>query len=311
MYDKVLGALMIGSWANSSLYIIEVMQAYKYFENFGGDHLYVKLAICLCLAFDTISIAANYGGVYLYSVVHWGDVAYVQNEYWPLYLYIITTGCTAFVVQNFLIFRYWRATRGFVTALLLMLTSLTALAGSIATLVIIVQYSTYAERDHVVAPVIIWLVASACADIALALTLVWQLRGMKSAFKSTQSVIKRLIASSIQTGTVTSLVATIVLVTYLSDKESNVTVGIGFCLGRIYTLTLFYNLNNRGRSTVTDGSSGGPQTLHVQDRHPVGTESMGGIHIHRTAIVKIDEEENKSYLADGDRRSEHTHKDVF
>jgi hypothetical protein len=58
-------ALMIGSWANSSLYILELMSAYRYFEKYEDDPIYIKLTIALCLAVDTVSVAANYGGVYL------------------------------------------------------------------------------------------------------------------------------------------------------------------------------------------------------------------------------------------------------
>ncbi|KAJ6476616.1 hypothetical protein DFH09DRAFT_1379514 [Mycena vulgaris] len=308
MYDKVIGALMVGSWANSSLYIIELMQAYQYYTNYSADHYYIKLTIALCLAVDTLSIAANYGGVYLYSVVHWGDAAYVQNEYWPIYVYCLSTGFTAFVVQSFLIFRYLRATRGYITSVLLFMTSSAALVGAVVTAAIVMQYTTYAQRNHVVAPVTIWLVASASADIALAVTLVWQLRQMQSSFKSTRSIISRLIRSSVQTGTITSIFATIVLITYLTDKESNVTVGIGFCLGRVYTLTFLYNLNNRQSGAAHNNSSG-----HISgERHANAAplETLG-IHVHRTAIVKIDETENKSEMTEGDRHSERMHKDVF
>ncbi|KAJ7140682.1 hypothetical protein C8R44DRAFT_974498 [Mycena epipterygia] len=301
---------MIGSWANSSLYIIELLQAYNYFAKFGGDHTYVKLTIALCLAVDTVSIAGNYGGVYLYTVTHWGDTAYIQNEYWPHYIYIATTGATAFIVQSYLTFRYFRATKFYLIVSLLLLTATVALVGCIVTLVLVIRYSTYAGRNQIVAPVTIWLVASAFADISLALTLVWQLRGMKSAFKDTQNVIKRLIRSSIQTGTITSIFAAIVLITYLTDKQSNVTVAIGFCLGRIYTLTLLHNLNNRSQiGGSTSDSSDGPPTVHIsQERNNAGLESLRGIHVHRTAIVKIDDRPGQPYTAEGD--SEHN-KDVF
>lgn len=78
----------------------------------------------------------------------------------------------------------------------------------------------------------------------------------------------------------TSIVATLVLVTYLTDKESNVTVGLGFCLARVYTLTFLYNLNTRPRFTTTDPSSTGVLSMVVFEptrTHTVDLDSMGGI----------------------------------
>jgi len=81
------------------------------------------------------------------------------------------------------------------------------------------------------------------------------------------SLIRRLMASTIHTGTMTSVVAVITLILFLTDKEGNceliwqhltlfeddlslvivivVSSGFAYCLARIYTLTMLYNLNNR------------------------------------------------------------------
>ena len=81
------------------------------------------------------------------------------------------------------------------------------------------------------------------------------------------SLIRRLMASTIGTGTVTSIVAVIILILFLTDKQSNceliwkyltlfetdlslvivivVSTGFAYCISRIYTLTMLYNLNNR------------------------------------------------------------------
>jgi len=89
------------------------------------------------------------------------------------------------------------------------------------------------------------------------------------------SLIHKLMASTIRTGTVTSIVAVIILVLFLIDNESNgesiwqylkliedadpstAPMAFGFCLGRIYALTMLYNLNNRssikGGLVITNG----------------------------------------------------------
>jgi hypothetical protein len=83
-----------------------------------------------------------------------------------------------------------------------------------------------------------WFSTSAAADIAIALALLWQLSRIQSSFEATQrctlisyfywpcawtlfSLIHKLMVSTIQTGAVTSIVAIIILITFLTDKESN------------------------------------------------------------------------------------------
>ena len=135
----------------------------------------------------------------------------------------------------------------------------------------------------------IWFSMSVVTDIAIALTLLWQLSQIKSPFKATQrcissyywrqptshypyghilfSLIRRLMASTIRTGTMTSVFEVMTLPLFLTDEQSNcepiwqyltlfmddlslvimivVSTGFAFCLGQIYTLTMLYNLNNR------------------------------------------------------------------
>ncbi|KAJ7642023.1 hypothetical protein FB45DRAFT_826272 [Roridomyces roridus] len=284
MHDKIIGSLLIASWVDTALYFLELLHAYRYFVAFPRDLLFVKVILVLCCLVDAVCVAGNYGGVYLYAVTHWGDEEYIQDQSWPIYVYVMATSFTAFLVQNYLMYRCFRASKSILTTLLLFLIATTALVGAIVTTVIVVNHRIYSQRHAVQKPVIIWLVASAFADIFISLTLVWQLRSMKPPFKETQSVIHRLIRTALQTGAVTATFATIVLILYLIDEDSNVTVGVGFVLGRVYTLTMLYNLHGRPRiqSGVNGngamGMSGGGE----------GMETTGGV---VSAVVFRDESE--------------------
>ncbi|KAJ7626106.1 hypothetical protein FB45DRAFT_1084974 [Roridomyces roridus] len=298
--DKVIGALMIGSWVNSILYVLEWVEVYRYYQIGSKDSIFSKLTVGAALAVDTVSVAANYGIVYGYCVTYWGEPSYIFFTNGALYLYVITTGVTAFITQTWLIFRCMRATKQYIVSILMALTAGAALAGCIITTFLIIKYPSAEERHRVINSVTLWLVASACVDVAVAMTLLWQLRTMTrtSAFQETRSVITRISRITLQTGTLTSLLAVIVLVTFLADKASNVTIMFGYILNRCYTLTLLYNLNLRSRIVVhgSDANSGGlpghghgnrPQTRPYTT--PCQIESLGGIHVHRTAIVRIDE----------------------
>ncbi|KAH8829472.1 hypothetical protein DL96DRAFT_1554996 [Flagelloscypha sp. PMI_526] len=259
---------------------------------------------------DAVSTVGAYACVYLYAVTNWGNEAYLLHQYWPIHTYVITSGVNGFLVQGYLdmeICTNWIVT-GF-----LALFSTAALVGCLLTVVYLSLHDTYAERALLVPPVTLWLAASTVTDVAIALSLVWTLRAYRTSFKETQSLIKRLTYSAIQTGTFTSLLAIIVLVSYLLDKDTNITIGFGFCLGRAYGCTLLFNLNNRkmgGTEDSTEKSANQYSNSNAQARarHNITQlESLGGIRmfiqaytqtgspnldltdIHQTAVVRVDD----------------------
>ncbi|KAF8910345.1 hypothetical protein CPB85DRAFT_685211 [Mucidula mucida] len=284
--DKAIGALVVGTWANSFLYMLEIQQVIHYFRHYRNDNNFFKSLVVLVFFIDTLSTFGNYACVYLYTITHWGDREYLSNQYWPIPVYLSTTGASAAVVQTFLITRFWNLSRNHFVTPCLALISLTAFGGAIATAITIVKYPLYHERSTVRIPVTVWLGASAAADIFIAVSLIYQLHTMKSTFKNSQSLIRRLSVGAIQTGAPGSIVATIALCVYLSDMDNNVSVGLAFCLGRIYALTMLMNLNKRHElqlgvvpNTYSDSFESG--SSHAQTY-------INGIHVHRSAVVRID-----------------------
>ncbi|KAI3614548.1 hypothetical protein WG66_009742 [Moniliophthora roreri] len=168
------------------------------------------------------------------------------------------------------------------------------IAGAITTGVMITQRPGYDERDTVRIPVTIWLGLSAITDISITAVLIYNLRQMKTKFRKTRNMVKRLSTLAIQTGTPGSVVATIALIIYLNDTGGNISVGVAFSLGRVYSLTMLHTLNSRAyvrRSTQededTDFNITMPETFR---RGETRTDTRGeGIHVHRTAVVHIDD----------------------
>ncbi|KAF9033312.1 hypothetical protein BDZ89DRAFT_558356 [Hymenopellis radicata] len=288
--NKALGALLIGTWVNTLLYFLETQQVVHYFRHYKKDNLLFKFLVTLVFCIDTLNTLANYACVYLYTIIHWGDMEYLQNQYWPIPVHLSATGASAAVVQTFLITRFYTLSRNHYVAPFLGLISLAAFGGAVTTAVLMVKYPFYHQRYSVRTPVTVWLVASAAADILIASFLIYQFHTMKSTFKNSQSLLRRLSLMAVQTGASGSIVATIALCVYLSDMDNNVSVGIAFCLGRIYALTMFMNLNKRHvlkmgivtPNTYSDSSENSSAPIHAQTY-------INGIHVHRSADVRIDD----------------------
>ncbi|KAJ7739395.1 hypothetical protein B0H16DRAFT_1465361 [Mycena metata] len=190
----ILGALLVGTWANSVLYTLEVIQ----------------LLVLSALAIDSVSMIATYTSVYLvlynhslgkfgvsgepvlgrsfrsYSKKH--NRTHVIEKPDPLYLF--TTGVVTALVQSFLTVRYWLLTKNKFITLTLFVFITVATAGAFASGVTIAISPGYKDRAKATIPATIWLVSEAVTDISIASALLWEFRKVKTSFKEMESVYK-------------------------------------------------------------------------------------------------------------------------
>ncbi|KAI3621568.1 hypothetical protein WG66_000395 [Moniliophthora roreri] len=284
--ENSLGGLLGGTWANSYFFVIELIMAYTYFTRFRQDPLWLKAIVILTLLVDTASTINHYACAYMYAVLHWGDINFIQKQSWPFPVFAATTGASAFIVQQFLIYRFWSLTKNRFVTPFLILESIAAFAGALATAVVVVQHSTFNERDSVRIPVTIWLVFSAVADVSIAAVLIYTLHRFKSPFKRTKNMIKELTTLAIQTGASGSLVATIALIVYLSDPDGNISVGIAFTLGRIYAITMLNNLNSRTRLRQIGAAwTTGRHEIEMETGVERTEHNLQGIYVAPTALL--------------------------
>ncbi|KAJ6529887.1 hypothetical protein DFH09DRAFT_1184809 [Mycena vulgaris] len=263
--DIIIGALLVGTWAGSLLYTVEVIQAAYYYRNFKHDNRMLKLLVTSAIAIDSVSMLSNYAAVYLSFRSYWKKHNRTHVIAQPEPFYVYTTGIVAAMTQSFLTTRYFLLTKNkFITLILFF-------------------FITVAS---------IWLVAEAVTDIFIALALLVQFKKVKSPFKETRSLVNRLVAQSIQTGAAGATVAFASVAAWVTEKS--VPTGIAYCLGRIYCITMLVVLNRRktGRTRPGGGTSSGgnPETRgeHGNQQRSEGGDEYGGIHVHRTAMVRID-----------------------
>ncbi|KAJ7244501.1 hypothetical protein C8J57DRAFT_1725630 [Mycena rebaudengoi] len=302
--DKITGALLIGTWASSLLYMAELIQAVYYFRNFKDDEWKLKTLVAVTFAIDTLSAIGDYIGVYLYTISHAGDLEYLSKQNWTVPLYIFSTYVIAFLVQSFLVYRYWRFTHNTTLSLFLFVLIIAALGVALASGLTIVLFPALEDRRKVLVSGTISLIFQVLVDVSIAALLVWELwRAKKSLLEHVQirmnNTLNRLVVRTLQTGSATAAIAVATLIAFLIDNKSNIPVGIMFCGGRVYTLTMLFNLNIR--SLTKPGSSRGTSSsVRTPGEHTSivfvrgDTQNLSGIHVHRTALVHIDDRKDYS-----------------
>jgi hypothetical protein len=201
--------------------------------------------VVFCFVLDLACSVSNWISIYLLTVSHWGDLDFASTQNVAMYAGIFATGVVSFNVQSFLILRYYSLSRKRFVSVVLCAIALVASGAAFATASTIAMHSSYAERGHIALPGLSWLASTALVDWSIAAVLVCELHKMKvvSNVKSTTGIIMRLISNVISTGALPSTVATVSLINFVVNQQTNVATGLGLCLGRVYTLTMLYNIN--------------------------------------------------------------------
>lgn len=173
----------------------------------------------------------------------------------------------------------------------------------------------------------LWLVSSAMADVLIAISLVITLTRAsgRTTIRSTRTLLSRLILTAIQSGTVTSIFAIIVVVTIVTRPTTNDSAYISFSLGHVYNLSMLLNLNLRRRlesrpcscgrtapgvsvtngavmgapvGTPAAGPSRGPGELgRSRGDAPAEVYRLSRLHVHQTrSEVHLDDEDLATVL---------------
>ncbi|KAF7329606.1 hypothetical protein MKEN_00223600 [Mycena kentingensis (nom. inval.)] len=335
--QNLFASILVGNLFNSMAYMLEILLAWQYytkkrrtqptrprrislrpapqFVSPGADTTFVRWFVAVQLVVDTIGTLNNFAYGYMYLILHWGDLEFVAQTHWPAAVYCISSGLSGFSVQLYLIWRLGILSKNYLICGVLALASMGGLVGAI----LFGIHSQVSTNVLELVPLsMIWLIASVVADILIAAALVWELCKFKTTFRQTKSIIKRLIYSAIQTGCLTSLVAALVLITFIVNPAKNITLAFGFFLGRMYGCTLLFNLTTgRGRmGEVSDATH--THTHTTEERGYAGTrgqarptatmlDTFGGIHVQRSVHVDKDDipdVDDASEVAGADRKGE-------
>ncbi|KAJ6531462.1 hypothetical protein DFH09DRAFT_1183070 [Mycena vulgaris] len=243
--NTTTGYNLLGAPSFLFLYMAELIQARYYFRHFKHDDWKLKTLVSVAFLLDTVSTVGNYACTYLVSAHILRDPGYLADQHWPIPLSLLTTAVTAVLVQSFLVVRYWGLTRNIFVTLLIFFLSIVAFGGAFAS-----------GREKVKIPGMIWLVTEAVVDLSIAAALLWELRKVRPALADKRSVLDRLVALTIRTGTATATLAVATVIAYLVKEESTISTGIAFTLGRVYVLSMLANLNIRWSGKSASMASG-------------------------------------------------------
>ncbi|ETW83074.1 hypothetical protein HETIRDRAFT_474219 [Heterobasidion irregulare TC 32-1] len=239
------GPMLAGTFINAVLYGVSITQVYIYVKTFRTtDKQWIKGFIAVLFALDTINTVFDMAFMYDSVISHFGDVAYIQNANWIFCTDPALTGVIGVTVQLFFAWRVKILTGSTAASIVIALTAILQCLAGIATSIAVGFIPAYLEFRRFKPAVIVWLAGSAACDTMITIVLVWHLRRHKGGFSTTDDVIDRIIRVTVQTGMLTSLVALIDLVLFISSP-SGLHLAFNFPLSKLYTNSLLSSLNSR------------------------------------------------------------------
>lgn len=252
-----------------------LMQTYTYYHNSQRDRSLFKTFVYATVLIEIAATGVECYVGYQYLVGGWGDptgrVVEVPPKaflFQPMFDAVLGT-----MVQCFFAWRIWTfgvvtgkrlgSLTRFITVFIVVL-SLLALACSIAFPILFFKVDSQPQLWATTRPVVtVWTVSSAVIDIVISSCMIAILRHARSKtyFADTRDTISKLIRLTVQTGTLTSVLALAIIIVFLKEPFGNMHTFPAYLLGKSYAMSLLANVNARmyapqkGQSNMTTQGS--------------------------------------------------------
>ncbi|GAA6053895.1 hypothetical protein JCM3770_005321 [Rhodotorula araucariae] len=268
--DNSIGSFLVGTILTVFLAGITSVQSYSYFAGFARtDRKLLVGIVAFLMVVDLFHTGISCYTIYvrplgsvslrmltsdapatvqLWTVAHYGDIAFLVNSPWSFTWDPFLTGLVAVIVQAFYAWRVYVVSqrRWFIPALIGVF-SLLQFAFAIASIWMIYRldhkFARFGEFRYGVAT---WLLSAAVADILITGSLVMYLRrATKSDYQTSSRIVERIVRITIETNGLTCIFAIVDAILFVAMPEDSWHVLPNLSLVKLYFNGLLVSLNSR------------------------------------------------------------------
>ncbi|TNY17414.1 hypothetical protein DMC30DRAFT_120475 [Rhodotorula diobovata] len=295
--DSSIGAFLIGTILGVFLAGVTSVQAYTYFSWFGKtDRKLISGVVVTLLVIDLFHTAISVYTIYLWTVTHYGDIAFLVKCPWSFTWDPFLTGLVAFIVQLFYAWRVFVVSRRSwcipaVIGVLSLLSFAFAIGSTWTIYRLDSEFARFGEFRYGVA---IWLLSAAVADILITGSLITYLRqAIKSDYQHSSPIVDRIIRCTVETNGITAVFAIIDAALFVALPQDSWHVLPNLSLVKLYFNGLLVSLNSRKVVEQSQGS-GSDKASPFGTPAPGYTATFGsvpnpnaGIHRHEVTTLTI------------------------
>ncbi|TFK73585.1 hypothetical protein BDN72DRAFT_834455 [Pluteus cervinus] len=243
--DTTYGSAFIGLIAAAVLYGVTLLQTYLYYRRYPRDSVVVKIMVFILWLLDTTHLVLCIIAIYWYLVTNFSNEDALDRTMWSMELQTDCNGLIGLIVECFFARRVWIMSRNRVlTAIIVLLACVHFGLGIVFTVegFILMETTKFARLIWVTST---GLGSAAAADIIIAGSLCYYLGKGRTGLTRTDSLISTLIAYSLTTGLVTSVIAFMAVVTFATMPTNFIWLAFFWVLGKCYVNSLLAALNSR------------------------------------------------------------------
>ncbi|KAI9443452.1 hypothetical protein H4582DRAFT_1195967 [Lactarius indigo] len=240
------GAAFVGLLVSTMLFGLTIGQAWIYFwHGRNKDRRALKFFIGFLLITETFHTILCVYALYWYLILNFGNLENLGNNMWAMNLQAMISSIPGSAVQFYYARRIYLVSESFFFPIVIV--ALVVGGNSISYFVIA---KGFAEKRFSVVRSLYWLsclamTSAVLVDILVAGVMCWSLYRKKTGFAGTDSVIMTLMAYTINSGLLTSLLGTAMTISYIITPSSMISVAFFWIMGKCYVNSLLAMLNSR------------------------------------------------------------------
>ncbi|KAF7352173.1 hypothetical protein MVEN_01180500 [Mycena venus] len=239
------GPLIIAYFLHWGLFGTLSVQLYLYYLAFPNDRIFTKCLVYTVYTLELVQTMFMTRDAFQTFGYGFGDPAAITDLYFA-WLYIpVMGGLVAFIGQSFYAYRIYILSKRWIVPVLIVLVSLASSVGGclLGGFSHIAGHLTLLTNSKITAG--IWLGSSALSDISIAVCMTYYLSKSDTGFRRTHALVTRLIRLTVETGSLTAVVAVINLALLFAFPTKLYFVTGGLVLPKLYANTIYVILNAR------------------------------------------------------------------
>ncbi|KAH9171886.1 hypothetical protein EDB89DRAFT_2243248 [Lactarius sanguifluus] len=208
-----LGMAFIGLLISTTLYGLTILQTWVYFWNYQKrDPKALKFFIIFIVVLDTIGIILCAYMVYWYLVLNFGNVESLDYISWALSVQIATGAVTGAALQFFYARRVYLMSQSIICPIIIVVLVAISLSFAMLSLAKNFAIKRFSRYSSALWGPCVGVGAVAASELVIAASMCWSLYRKRTGFAKTDSIVMTLMAYSINTGLVTSLLGTAAII---------------------------------------------------------------------------------------------------
>ncbi|ESK91090.1 hypothetical protein Moror_9590 [Moniliophthora roreri MCA 2997] len=254
-FDNTLGALLVGGLVAMALWGITCVQTFNYFDQSSRrDKPQFKLLASISRFLDTFDTVLNCHILYFYLVSNYINPLAIMVPIWSVIIHVAVTSVSNFIIRSLFARRAYRLGKNIPSTIWIVAVSLTDLVVGLLITIKAFGISTYLELDTLSSLMYLNFAAGTTSDLSVALVLCYLLWKSKTGFTRTDSLIKMLMAYTINTGLIVAIDAALGMICYAVMPNNFIFLGFYLLLSKLYLNSYLASLN--ARDSLREKSNG-------------------------------------------------------